>query len=100
MIIRQMEMEELSSSGGRSSLEMTISSVSPDELALRVNAPSVNLAFPPVGWHSTCEQEPHITTVEAWEKTVVIAKQPDGSRGFTISTMVHDRLGDITYLGT
>ena len=38
--------------------------------------PSVNLAFPPVGWHSTVEQPPQITTVWACEKTVVMVKQP------------------------
>ena len=38
--------------------------------------PSVNRAFPPVGWHRTVEQPAQITTVCAWEKTVVIVKQP------------------------
>lgn len=38
--------------------------------------PSVNLALPPVGWHSTVEQPPQITTVWACEKTVVMVKQP------------------------
>jgi len=38
--------------------------------------PSVSLAFPPVGWHSTCEQPAQTTTVWAWEKTVVMVKQP------------------------
>jgi len=36
----------------------------------------VSLAFPPVGWHKTVEQEPQMTTVWAWEKTVVMAKHP------------------------
>jgi len=40
------------------------------------NAPSVSLAFPPVGWHSTLVHEGQTTTVCACEKTVVIAKQP------------------------
>lgn len=39
-------------------------------------SPSVNRAFPPVGWQSTLAHAPHRTTVCAWEKTVVIAKQP------------------------
>ena len=38
--------------------------------------PSVSLALPPVGWHSTVEQPWHITTVWAWLKTVVMVKQP------------------------
>ena len=38
--------------------------------------PSVSLAFPPVGWHSTVEQAPQNTTVEAWLNTVLIWKQP------------------------
>lgn len=38
--------------------------------------PSVSLAFPPVGWHSTVEQPPQMTTVWACEKTVVMVKQP------------------------
>ena len=38
--------------------------------------PSVNLAFPPVGWHSTVLQPPQMTTVWACEKTVVMVKQP------------------------
>jgi len=42
----------------------------------RYDGPSVNLAFPPVGWHKTLEHAPHKTTVWACEKTVVIAKQP------------------------
>lgn len=33
--------------------------------------PSVSLALPPVGWHRTVAHEPHWTTVEAWEKTVL-----------------------------
>ena len=46
-------------------------------LYFRLNEhPSVNRAFPPVGWHSTCEQPAHTTTVWACEKTVVIVKQP------------------------
>ena len=36
----------------------------------------MSLAFPPVGWHSTVEQPPQMTTVWACEKTVVIVKQP------------------------
>jgi len=43
---------------------------------LRNEQPSVNLALPPVGWHSTVVQPWQITTVWAWEKTVVIVKQP------------------------
>lgn len=38
--------------------------------------PSVNRHFPPVGWHNTVLQLPHNTTVCAWEKTVVMLKQP------------------------
>ncbi len=38
--------------------------------------PSVSFALPPVGWHSTVLHEAQKTTVEAWEKTVVIWKQP------------------------
>lgn len=43
---------------------------------LRKEQPSVNLAFPPVGWQRTVEQPAQMTTVWACEKTVVIAKQP------------------------
>lgn len=42
----------------------------------RKEQPSVSLAFPPVGWQRTVEQPAQITTVCAWEKTVVIVKQP------------------------
>ena len=42
----------------------------------RNEQPSVSLALPPVGWHSTCEQPAHTTTVCAWLKTVVMVKQP------------------------
>jgi hypothetical protein len=38
---------------------------------LKQDSPSVNLALPPVGWHRTVAQDPHWTTVEAWEKTVL-----------------------------
>lgn len=38
--------------------------------------PSVRRALPPVGWHSTVEQPPQMTTVWACEKTVVMVKQP------------------------
>ena len=38
--------------------------------------PSVNLALPPVGWQSTWEQPAQTTTDCAWEKTVVMVKQP------------------------
>lgn len=38
--------------------------------------PSVSLALPPVGVQRTLEQEPQVTTVWAWEKTVVIARHP------------------------
>lgn len=44
------------------------------------NAPSVSLAFPPVGWHSTLVHEGQTTTVCACEKTVVMAKQPEKKR--------------------
>jgi len=47
-----------------------------DQFFRRYELPSVNLAFPPVGWHSTLAQAPHSTTVCACEKTVVMAKQP------------------------
>lgn len=40
------------------------------------HAPSVNLAFPPVGWHNTLVHDGQTTTVWACEKTVVMAKQP------------------------
>jgi hypothetical protein len=43
---------------------------------LRNEQPSVSLALPPVGWQSTVEQPAQITTVWAWEKTVVMVKQP------------------------
>ena len=36
----------------------------------------MSLALPPVGWQSTVEQPPQITTVWACEKTVVMVKQP------------------------
>lgn len=42
------------------------------------HSPSVKRAFPPVGWHRTVEHEPHRTTDDAWEKTVVMLKQPVG----------------------
>jgi hypothetical protein len=38
--------------------------------------PSVSLALPPVGWQRTVAHEPQMTTVWAWEKTVVMLKQP------------------------
>ena len=38
--------------------------------------PSVSLAFPPVGWQRTVEQDAQMTTVCAWEKTVVMLKHP------------------------
>lgn len=40
--------------------------------------PSVRRALPPVGWHSTVEQPPQMTTVCAWLKTVVLRR--DGGR--------------------
>jgi len=43
---------------------------------LRNEQPSVNRAFPPVGWQRTVEQPPQMTTVWACEKTVVMVKQP------------------------
>src|SRR5665213_508044 len=43
---------------------------------LRNEQPSVSLALPPVGWQRTVEQPAQMTTVWAWEKTVVIVKQP------------------------
>ena len=43
---------------------------------LRKEHPSVNLAFPPVGWHKTVEHPAQMTTVCACEKTVVMVKQP------------------------
>jgi hypothetical protein len=36
----------------------------------------VSLALPPVGWQRTVEQPAQTTTVWAWEKTVVMVKQP------------------------
>lgn len=38
--------------------------------------PSDNLALPPVGVHKMVVQESHWTAVWAWEKTVVMFKQP------------------------
>jgi hypothetical protein len=38
--------------------------------------PSVKRALPPVGWQRTWEQPAQTTTVCAWEKTVVMVKQP------------------------
>lgn len=43
---------------------------------LRNEHPSMSLALPPVGWHSTDAHDPQMTTVCACEKTVVILKQP------------------------
>jgi len=43
---------------------------------LRNEHPSVRRAFPPVGWQRTVEQPAQMTTVCAWEKTVVMVKQP------------------------
>lgn len=43
---------------------------------LRNEHPSVNRAFPPVGWQSTVEHPAHTTTVWACENTVVMVKQP------------------------
>ena len=64
-----------SSSCGRSSLDTIRVS---DRRASRPtkNSPSVRRALPPVGWQRTVEQEPQRTTVWAWEKTVVMLKQP------------------------
>ena len=45
-----------------------------------VNAPSVSLAFPPVGWQRTLPHAAQRTTVCACEKTVVMAKHPWVSR--------------------
>lgn len=36
----------------------------------------MSLALPPVGWQRTVEQPAQTTTVWAWEKTVVMVKQP------------------------
>ena len=36
----------------------------------------MSLALPPVGWQRTVEQPAQMTTVWAWEKTVVMVKQP------------------------
>lgn len=47
------------------------------QIYFRLNEhPSVNRAFPPVGWHSTVEHPPQMTTVCACENTVVMVKQP------------------------
>ena len=43
---------------------------------LRKEQPSVRRALPPVGWQRTVEQPAQTTTVWAWEKTVVMVKQP------------------------
>jgi len=48
-----------------------------NQFFLRNELPSVSLAFPPVGWHSTLEHEEQTTTVCACEKTVVMLKQPE-----------------------
>ena len=42
----------------------------------RNEQPSVRRALPPVGWQRTVEQPAQTTTVWAWEKTVVMVKQP------------------------
>ena len=62
------------------------------------NTPSVSLAFPPVGWHSTLVHEGQTTTVCAFEKTVVMAKQPDEKYEQMIG--VHDGIKVQAYLGT
>jgi hypothetical protein len=65
-----------SSCGGKSSLH----GISGPPIAMRkdsdmdiegVHSPSVRRALPPVGWQSTVAHDPHWTTVEAWEKTVL-----------------------------
>jgi hypothetical protein len=43
---------------------------------LRNEQPSVKRALPPVGWQRTVEHPAQMTTVCAWEKTVVMVKQP------------------------
>lgn len=63
-------------------------------------------ALPPVGWQSTVEHEPQITTVCAWENTVVLrggerahcgrgrAKEPAGrERGRTVSSWARSGVG-------
>jgi hypothetical protein len=45
-------------------------------LFLRNAHPTVNLALPPVGVHSTVLQRGHITTLVEWLNTVVILAQP------------------------
>lgn len=42
----------------------------------RKEQPSVRRAFPPVGWQRTVEHPAQMTTVWAWEKTVVMVKHP------------------------
>jgi len=42
----------------------------------RNEQPSVRRALPPVGWHKTVEHDPQMTTVCAWENTIVMLKQP------------------------
>jgi hypothetical protein len=43
---------------------------------MATNVPSVKRALPPVGWHKTVAHEPHWTTVEACEKTVLFGQNP------------------------
>ena len=52
------------------------------------NAPSVSLAFPPVGWHKTLVHEGQTTTVCACEKTVVMAKQPEKEKENELNTSI------------
>lgn len=52
--------------------------------------PSVRRALPPVGWQSTVEQPPQITTVCAWLKTVVLRR---GGGGGDASATARSRAG-------
>ncbi|TAQ88564.1 hypothetical protein B7494_g3101 [Chlorociboria aeruginascens] len=62
---------------------------------LRKEQPSVNRAFPPVGWHNTVEHPMQTTTICACEKTVVMVKQPGH-----LTSMKKDRgSGTRFYLG-
>ena len=63
------------------------------------NAPSVSLAFPPVGWQRTLPHAAQRTTVCACEKTVVIAKQPS-VEGYCMRKCDLPSITRATYQGT
>jgi hypothetical protein len=55
-----------------------------------VKLPSVNRAFPPVGWQRTVAHDPHNTTVWACEKTVVMLKHPVHGEMIATRTKISD----------